>query len=282
MRIYGVDFTSAPSRRKPITCAAAWLEPTTLTLEQVERYETFEAFSALLERPGPWVAGCDFPFGQPEALVAGMHWPTRWESYVKTIEHLGPDGFASAIKDFRDARPPGQKHLPRAIDRRARSCSPMMLVGVPVGKMFQRGAPLLLRSAANIWPCRPTGDQRTVLEIYPKLVAQKWIRSGYKQDNPRRQTAAHTKARTTILDGICGKIPSLDGHSVVGWYGIRVALSDGAAQRCIGDASGDTLDAVLATLQTAWATRQPGYGVPEGHELEGWIVDPETCLDDGR
>jgi hypothetical protein len=281
VRIYGVDFTSAPSRRKPITCAAAWLNGTTLSLEQVERYETLEAFSALLGRPGPWVAGCDFPFGQPQALVAALQWPARWEAYVRTVERLGPVGFAAAIKGFRDTRPPGQKHLPRTVDRLARSCSPMMLVGVPVGKMFQRGAPLLLRSAASIWPCRPTGDHRTVLEIYPKLVAQKWARSGYKQDDPRRQTAAHSDARTAILEGICGKIPGLDGRSVRDWYGIRVALSDSAAQRCIDDASGDTLDALLAALQAAWATRQPDYGVPEGHELEGWIVDPETYLDDG-
>ena len=39
------------------------------------------------------------------------------------------------------------------------------------------------------------------------------------------------------------------------------------------DASGDALDAVLCLVQAAWASGQPGYGLPETIDpLEGWIV----------
>jgi predicted thioesterase len=44
---------------------------------------------------------------------------------------------------------------------------------------------------------------------------------------------------------------------------------------CIYDPTGDTLDAVLAAVQAAWASTQPDYGIPSGVDpREGWIVDP--------
>src|SRR5437867_12531490 len=65
MRIFGVDFTSAPCRRKAITVAAGRLKGMTLAIQGIERLETFSAFEALLARPGPLIGGFDFPFGLP-------------------------------------------------------------------------------------------------------------------------------------------------------------------------------------------------------------------------
>ena len=65
MRIYGVDFTCAPRRAKPITAAVGLLAEGTLRVQQVERLASFAEFEALLARPGPWVGGFDFPFSLP-------------------------------------------------------------------------------------------------------------------------------------------------------------------------------------------------------------------------
>ncbi len=46
-------------------------------------------------------------------------------------------------------------------------------------------------------------------------------------------------------------------------------------QTLINDPTGDTLDALLACVQAAWASRQDSFGIPvEVDALEGWIVDP--------
>jgi len=72
MRIYGVDFTCAPRRAKPITVASASLKHHELHLEQIERLETFGEFEAFLARPGPWIGGFDFPFSLPRELVRDL------------------------------------------------------------------------------------------------------------------------------------------------------------------------------------------------------------------
>jgi acyl-CoA synthetase (AMP-forming)/AMP-acid ligase II len=49
-------------------------------------------------------------------------------------------------------------------------------------------------------------------------------------------------------------------------------LGDSGATQ-LDDASGDRLDAVLCLVQAAWATAQPGYGMPgDVDPVEGWIV----------
>ena len=48
---------------------------------------------------------------------------------------------------------------------------------------------------------------------------------------------------------------------------------------CVDDVTGDSIDAVCAAVQAAWAQQQrnDGYGVPQDCDLaEGWIVDPVT------
>jgi len=57
LRIYGVDFTSAPRRAKPITVASGVLKGNALLLQGVERIESFQDFEAFLGRPGKPLAG---------------------------------------------------------------------------------------------------------------------------------------------------------------------------------------------------------------------------------
>jgi hypothetical protein len=65
MQLIGLDFTSAPSRRKPITLAVGRSQGAVVLLDRLEALPTFEAFDACLHRPGPWLGVFDFPFGLP-------------------------------------------------------------------------------------------------------------------------------------------------------------------------------------------------------------------------
>jgi hypothetical protein len=44
LRIYGVDFTCAPRKAKPITVASGILRRSAFHLEEIEKLQTFEAF----------------------------------------------------------------------------------------------------------------------------------------------------------------------------------------------------------------------------------------------
>src|SRR5205814_3639652 len=88
MKIFGVDFTSAPCRGKAITVAAGRLKGMTLAIQGIERLETFSAFEALLARPGPWIGGFDFPFGLPAELCRDLGWPLEWKALVSHCSGL--------------------------------------------------------------------------------------------------------------------------------------------------------------------------------------------------
>ena len=270
--VYGLDFTSAPRKRKPITCAQCTFDGTVLRLESSDTFDDFETFDEFLKYPGPWIAGIDFPFGQPRALVEEKGWGNTWEEYVGAVagtDKVAKDKFECELKAFREdpVRETGQKQPLRQTDRCAASRSPMMLYGVPVGKMFFQGAQRLLKSGVQVVPCRMNGDSRVVVEAYPKLVAQKWADASYKSDAKRKQTPERRKARHKIVE--CLRRECKDE------YGFDIDLDDTLARQLSEDASGDTLDALLSSVQAAWASTQPNYGVPtDCDRLEGWIADP--------
>ncbi len=62
MKIYGIDFTSAPSYRKPITCVECILNKSILKVNSFINFYNFNEFEKFLDQGGEWVAGIDFPF----------------------------------------------------------------------------------------------------------------------------------------------------------------------------------------------------------------------------
>jgi hypothetical protein len=276
MRVYGVDFTSAPRRAKPITCARCTLGDDRLVLEQVDRFPDFAGFETWLATPGPWVAGLDFPFGQPRRLVENLGWPARWDVYVPRAAALGMKGWERLLGEYRAPRSEGDRQHLRGTDARAGARSPMTMFGVPVGRMFLRGAPRLLASGVSIPPCRPNRDPRIVLEAYPALAVRRLIgRRPYKHDTPSRQTEAHRQAREEIVRG-------LGGQRLVSDYGVRVELSPAEGRTLAAEPSADALDAVLCAVQAAWAARRPDRGIPpDADPAEGWICDPALVSGDG-
>jgi Protein of unknown function (DUF429) len=286
MNIYGLDFTSAPSRKKPITCAVCELTHNSLKLNECLKLSSFAEFEAFLRWDGPWLAALDFPFGQPRQLITSLGWHVldkfggpfdklgvynTWEGYVEIISSMGKKSFEDALLGYCANRPVGEKYAFRRTDVCAGARSPMMLHRVPVAKMFFQGATRLLASGVSILPCRPTNDSRKVVEGYPALVARRWIgKSSYKSDDRARQTVDKEVARQRIL---CG----LRSPELLNSYGCKLEMTEVQADAFVRDATGDDLDALLCAVQAVWAylQRDNGYGIPpDCDRVEGWIVDP--------
>ncbi|HKC31620.1 MAG TPA: DUF429 domain-containing protein [Burkholderiales bacterium] len=175
MKIFGVDFTSAPCRRKPITVASAVLTKDLLRVEAIERHETFADFEQFLARPGPWIGGFDFPFGLPAELCRDLGWPLEWKALVSHCSSLTRQQLRCALDAYRNSRPAGSKYAHRATDLPAGSSSPMKLVNPPVALMFHEGARRIAGAGVHV-PALCDGDpHRVALEAYPRLLARKQL-----------------------------------------------------------------------------------------------------------
>jgi hypothetical protein len=267
MRIYGVDFTCAPRKAKPITVAAGRLNRGLLTLDAVERLESFDAFEAFLARPGPWLGGFDFPFSLPRELVRDLGWPAQWTGLVAHCSNLTRLELRAALDAYRNSRQPGNKYAHRATDYPAGSSSPMKLVNPPVALMFHEGA-RRIRAAGVFVPGLTQGDRlRVALEAYPGLLARKQlgIRASYKSDTRREHTPERKAVRKKILQALQAGEP----------LGIKVSVDKGLEREALNDGSGDTLDALICAAQAAWgwARRKSNFGLPARPDAgEGWIV----------
>jgi len=265
MRVLGVDFTSAPRRAKPIVVAHGEARRGTLHLVALEPLVDFNAFEALLTRPGPWVGGFDFPFGLPAELVRDLGWPARWKPLVAHCARLTRAELRRALDAYRAARPAGRKYAHRATDGPAGSSSPMKLVNPPVALMFHEGAPRLAAAGLRV-PGLARGDaDRIALEAYPGLLARAVTRASYKNDARVKQTPERLAARRRILGALeRGRHP----------LRIRVSIPSPTLRRNIlQDGSGDCLDALLCAVQAAWGAARPNYGLPRRvPACEGWIV----------
>src|ERR1700712_313350 len=103
--LVGVDFTSRPTRRKPITVAMGSIRHGAVRLERIEAHESFESFSAWLERPGPWLGVFDLPFGLPRELVLALGWPTEWAPLMQHYGGLTREQIRATFAAFCAARP---------------------------------------------------------------------------------------------------------------------------------------------------------------------------------
>ena len=275
--VYGIDFTSRPSLKKPITCLECRLIGNVLQVVETGRwkcFEEFEEFERFLTRPpaGPqWIAGIDCPFGMPRKFIENMTWPTRWADYIdQKVEALDRRGWRKTLEDYKRPRRYGDKEHRRDTDIAARSLSPQKLYGTPVGLMFFEGAPRLRKAGVMIPGLQDGCPERLVVEAYPGVVVRNLVgkKVSYKADSKGKQTDCHLRTRKLIIkklvDGTAEKI-----------YGITVQnLTDPCFAN---DPTGDRLDALLCSVQAAWAWRSgaPNFGLPTPIcPTEGWIADP--------
>lgn len=263
--LIGVDFSSAPSRRKPVVLARGTRLGAVLRLDGFERFESLDGMGDWLAQPGPWLGGFDLPFGLPRELVQTLGWPLAWPALMDHYASLDREQIRATFAAFCAARPVGGKFAHRACDVPAGSSPSMKWVNPPVAFMLHAGVPLLRQAGVSL-PGLCAGDpQRVALEAYPGLLAREVLGArSYKNDTKAKQTPERLIARKDLVEALD------QGRNRLG---LRLKLSHAQRDQLAADPSGDHLDAVLCLLQAGWAQTKPGHGLPADLDpLEGWII----------
>jgi len=265
--LLGCDFSSSPTRQKPIVLALGSLQNGRVQLSKLERLTSLDAFADWLKQPGEWLGAFDFPLGLPRELVHALSWPSDWDACMRHYASLSRDDIRARFAAFCAARPVGSKFAHRATDVPAGSSPSMKWVNPPVAFMLHAGVPRLLAAGVHM-PGLHAGDlKRVALEGYPGLLAREvlGVRS-YKSDERARQTPERLIARKDLLTAL------EHGQTRLG---LRLKLTHAQRDALVDDGRGDALDAVLCLMQAAWAWQRgaPHYGLPATVDpLEGWIV----------
>ena len=278
--LVGCDFSSAPTRNKPIVLAWGHLRGRVVVMDRLELLPSLAAFEQWLSQPVAWTGCFDLPFGLPRELVAALGWPLDWQACMQHYAMLSRAEIREAFAAFCDARPVGGKFAHRACDRPAGSSPSMKWVNPPVAFMLHAGVPRLLAADVSIpglhMPAPDGGVAdavsvpRIALEGYPGLLARELLgQRSYKSDDRAKQTPERLIARKDLITGLEAGRTRL---------GLRLKLTHAQRDALVDDAKGDALDAVLCLVQAAWAEQQYAegdslYGLPKGMDpLEGWIV----------
>ena len=268
--LLGCDFSSSPSRRKPVVLALGQRVAARVQLRGLETFDTLDGLARWLAVPRAWVGGFDLPFGLPRELVQALGWPLHWLACMQHYRKLSRSQIRDSFVAFCAERPVGGKFAHRATDGPAGSSPSMKWVNPPVAYMLHAGVPLLLDAGVHLPGLHPGDPQRVALEAYPGLLAREILaRRSYKSDDRAKQTPERLIARKDLVHALEMGQTRL---------GLRLKLSHAQREALVDDASGDRLDAVLCLLQAAWAQQRHEqgdalYGLPPGLDgLEGWIV----------
>jgi hypothetical protein len=294
--LLGLDFTCAPTARKPITLAWGRRHGAVLKLERVEALTSLEAFAALArgEHPGApsrWLGGFDFPFGLPRVFVQAVYPDLLTDVHPPAhalIQRLHAQcgtrqGFQALVDDW--GRGWGQGTRPATLPHRrtdtalpgVSSTSPLQTRYVPVGKMYFEGLWRLVQAGVSLPgldgeppPHDPTLPTRLALEAYPGLLSTEILgRQSYKSDARDGRDDPRLLQRLTLIDAL------EQGRTRLG---LRLKLSPAQRDHLASDAQGDRLDAVLCLLQAAWAHMRHAagdarWGLPADVDpIEGWIL----------
>ena len=268
--LLGCDFSSSPTRQKPIVLALGRNIDGRVQLSKIEQIASLPAFEAWLLQPQAWLGVFDLPFGLPRELVTHLKWPLKWPELMAHYAALSRADIRNTFAAFCNARPVGGKFAHRACDVPAASSPSMKWVNPPVAYMLHAGAPLLLAAGVHLPGLHDGDTTRIALEGYPGLLAREVLgKRSYKSDDKAKQTPERLIARKDLITAL-----------ELGQTRLKLRLKLTHAQRdaLTGDAKGDALDAVLCLMQAAWAQTQhaagaANYGLPANVDpLEGWII----------
>jgi hypothetical protein len=268
--LWGVDFSSAPGRRKPIVRACGERRGAVVRLLGLDELPTLSAFEAALAEPGPWLGAFDFPFGLPRPFVDAHALGADAAAVVQAVRArcATRKDFQAMVDAWGNGRPAGRRLVHRATDTAmpgVSSSSPLQTRYVPVGFMWFEGFARLVQAGVALPGLQASGQPgdatRVALEGYPGLLAHELIgRTSYKNS----EAPDRLLARKSIVEAL------EQGRTRLG---LRLKLTPAQAGTLVADASGDRLDAVLCLVQAAWALEQPRHGLPEGVDpVEGWIA----------
>ena len=299
--LLGLDFSCAPTRRKPLTLAQGVRAGHAVKLLGLEAMPSLDEWAARLRPAGMaaagwhhgFVMGCDFPFGLPRPFVQALAVHGPGEAFARLRDastpvaecdrlidalhaHCGDRaGFQRLIDGWGQTwdtpRPAGSKLLHRATDRAVpglSSTSPLQTRYVPVGKMYFEGMKRLVDADVSLPGLRTGRADAIALEAYPGLLAGEILgRRSYKSETDA--TPERLIARLDLIDAL------EQGRTRLG---LRLKLTPAQRDHLAADPKGDRLDAVLCLMQAAWAQAQHQAGAtrwglsPDLDPVEGWIL----------
>jgi hypothetical protein len=309
--LLGLDFSCAPSPRKPLTLAWGRRIGAVVKLERVDELPTLAQLEALIapqagtlhpELAQGFVMGCDFPFGLPRPFVDALaahgpgDLPTLLASSSASDEKAATDRLIAALHRHCQSRAgfqalvdawgetwqpdrhlhhPGSKLLHRVTDRAVpglSSTSPLQTRYVPVGKMYFEGLHRLVQADVTLPGQRQGRPDVLALEAYPGLLAGEVLgKRSYKSDAKAEPQVARER-----LIARMDLVDALEqGRTRLG---LRLKLSPAQRDSLVADPKGDRLDAALCLVQAAWAHQQaeqgaPQWGLPADLDpVEGWIL----------
>lgn len=273
MKLIGIDFSSAPTKKKPIALAFAEWQADKVVLTGLKSLIKADDMTQLLKTEQNFVAAIDMPFGLSRELVEGLKWPgagvtteRAWAELMQFYTSLSRDEVRAVFRAWCDARPAGKKFAHRACDKPAGSSPSMKWVNPPVALMLHAGVPCLQEAGVHI-PGMQVGDpSRVAVEAYPGFLARQVLnRQSYKSDDPKKESPDRRMARSELL---CAMEEGM-------LLGIRVVMPRYIKAELLEDAKADHLDAALCALTAAWCAKRADnlYGLPPNVDpVEGWIA----------
>lgn len=298
MRVYGLDFTSCPTKSKNLTLAECTFEQNVLSIDNLRLLDSktkgdFTTFEDWLNGTGiwanenDWIAGLDFPFGMPIEAIEHFRWISpdsikqSWEDCIETLFLTSTSKeFRKLIEGWRNPTRKNSKGEPlrirkqRLTDKLANSGSPMNYFPPPVCPMFFQGVQRLKNCPkdVSILPVRSVAQaQKTIVEAYPRLVANVFIgrQASYKDKSKKKHDDKVKRKELRQIDESEKQnnrsriINGLNSEEMQIHYGFRVAISSELTEKCLIDNDGDVLDSVLCAVQATWASRALYNGMPQ-------------------
>ena len=263
--IFGVDFSSAPHRKKPIWIAELNLDHDQPHFASLNAIYSLTDFQTWLNHLQNGVIGLDLPLGMPRKFIEHAQWPSNWADLICFYRDCDEDSYCATIEKYIKLQPQGHKLPKRNTDVTHKAISPMMIYGVPLAKMHFRGAPLLQEAQISVLPNNPTTSAVQAIEIYPAILAKRLFHSIWPitKGKPRYKSGnrkAAQRLRTALFDALQSR------------YFTHQFIPAPVREIVISDPNGDALDALFAAIQAYEAAQLPNFGIPsDADPLEGWI-----------
>ncbi len=250
MRIVGVDFTAAPSKRKPIVLASGALEGSRVTRVHLATLEKSLAFEYFLQERGFLRIGIDAPLSMPLEFLSSLGLAS-WEEGIEWVAKSDKKTYSAAIRQYANAHPAGQKEPKRACDRLHMAASPLKLFNPGVGWMHYALAYRLCLLKGHVLPFSTDTGTGAIVEVYPSVFAKKRIGNASYKNDPAEDPDRVTR-RGILVNAL---------HEFL-------EITPEIEARAIADSQGDVLDALIALAQTAFSLDEVAT---QPSAQEGWI-----------